>query len=456
MPKGEDSTANFAWDLGSRISEVVGDGVKRGLLSKKWQLFRKLTIDDFRYGPSGSGYKTKQSTATRQVWDPFEIHDFFVSHIEHLPEMKKLANSISERYDLQPVQAEYNTKALAMAIIGGTLEGMNRKWLNDLIVTFANDLAGSPKKWHVESHIEGIWLEPDKVELSDGTLLRKPTPEDFEREVLADIADIALPFETSCVPGAILECDFLATSDLQRDVRAEQEILALRLFDVGSVHSLITHYTPTSLFAFSFSASTQRGFAPSNQYIIDSERVPSLQDFVKGVRRIIPAGRFLLDFGPKDHMTVAIQRYSEALLKPDPPESRLTLAIMGLEALYLKSRERSELSLRLSQRVGKCLACFGFEPLRVFNDVMRSYEIRSTYVHGGFLENDKRSSVEKNLRRILNYLRVSIVIFLQMQNEEGKDAFIALLQHSMLEEKAQEKLNARLGNLEIQPPIHPQ
>ncbi|MEE9341951.1 MAG: hypothetical protein V3V21_09895 [Thermoplasmata archaeon] len=87
---------------------------------------------------------------------------------------------------------------------------------------------------------------------------------------------------------------------------------------------------------------------------------------------------------------------------------------------------------------------------------MRSYEIRSTYVHGGFLENDKRSSIEKNLRRILNYLRVSIVIFLQMQNEEGKDAFIALLQHSMLEEKAQEKLNDRLEDLEVQPPIHPQ
>jgi hypothetical protein len=454
MSKGEDSIANLVRDLGLNISKVAEESVRKGLLSRRWQLFRKLVVSDFRYGPSGSGYNTKQSTTARQVWDPFDIHDFYKSNIEKLLELEKLADSISRRYGTKPAQAGYKVKMLAMAILGRTLDGMKEKELNDLILAFSNDVSGGPTEWRVKSHIEGIWLEPERVELHESTVLRKPTPEDFERELPADIADVDLPHKASCVPGGILECDIRATSDLEREAWAKREMLALQLFDVGSIHPLITHYIPASFLAISFSTLTNIGYVATKKYLIGSERVSILQTFTREARRIIPLDEFLLDSVPKDYLTMAIQRYSEALLKPDPPESRLTLAIMGLEALYLKSEERSKLRRRLSQRTSTCLASFSFGPSQVADDVAEAYQTRSTYVHGGLLKESERPLIEKTLDRILNYLRVSIIIFLQIRKEEGKESFIDLLRESTGGKKGVSELNSRLENLKVQPPIH--
>lgn len=454
MSNGKDSIANLAWDLRSRISKVVIERMGKRLISRKTQLYRKLVVTDFRYGPRGSGFQTRDETVEKKVWDSFNIHDIYKTSIQPLPETENLTELISRKCGLQSSLAEYRVQSLALAMIRGTLEEMKDRGFNDLIVTFNNDLTGGPVRWHIKSHIEGVWLETENIELLDGTILRKPTPGDLEREVPFEVADIGLRQECVHVPGAILEFDLMSKSNVAPQTRVMREILALRLYDVGSIYSLVTHYDPHSFLTFSHSISHHRGYSATRKYTIDSERVAGLKDFMDKVGPIIPAENILQQALPQNHLTIALRRYSDALLKPDPPESRLTFAIMGLEALYLKSDERAELSLRLSQRTGMCLCAFNFRPLEVAKNVLRAYDTRSSYVHGGVLEASELPSIQKCLDQILDYLRVSLIVFLQMDEKENKERLLNVLHNSMLEAKSRDKLEDKLQNLSVQPPVH--
>jgi hypothetical protein len=112
-----------------------------------------------------------------------------------------------------------------------------------------------------------------------------------------------------------------------------------------------------------------------------------------------------------------------------------------LEALYLKSLERAELSHRLSQRAAMLLKQFELKPKKVYEDLDRAYQIRSTYSHGSFVNPEEHKDIPALTRRVLDYARLSLLAFIQFIGKVEKASLINKLENSMLEENALTSLN---------------
>ncbi len=110
---------------------------------------------------------------------------------------------------------------------------------------------------------------------------------------------------------------------------------------------------------------------------------------------------------------------------------------MGLEALYLQKKEEGTLTRRLGQRVGKIMSFFDKPPIKVKGIIGDAYEIRSAVVHGSKLKEESRQPI---LEDVIEYLQLSIITFLEMNEEKSKSDFLSLIDHSLLEKKAHEKL----------------
>jgi hypothetical protein len=147
-----------------------------------------------------------------------------------------------------------------------------------------------------------------------------------------------------------------------------------------------------------------------------------------------------------DFIGIAYHRY-EAALSEGLAEGRIALAINCLEALYLGGKE-GELAHRLSQRTAALLrqkiSDLGTD---IYDKTYAAYSIRSEFVHGAVESNKDR---KKNKRRsqtahdlsapILDYARVSLLIFLQLRKVKSKEEFLKLIDRSLLDETAHKEL----------------
>lgn len=96
-----------------------------------------------------------------------------------------------------------------------------------------------------------------------------------------------------------------------------------------------------------------------------------------------------------------------------------------MEALYLKKGE-AELSHRLQLRVGGLLRFSGFDeartPLDIREDVRTAYGIRSDFAHGSFIEEEKLKKSSDLARKVVDYARRSLLLFLQLKCLTDKDS----------------------------------
>ncbi|MEM0084928.1 MAG: HEPN domain-containing protein [Thermoproteota archaeon] len=138
------------------------------------------------------------------------------------------------------------------------------------------------------------------------------------------------------------------------------------------------------------------------------------------LRLLIPIVQSVIK--PLDHLSIALQRYNDSLFKTDPIEG-LTYTIMGLEALFLKSLEHEELEHRLAQRAAKCLSIIGYQQLEVYNIIKQSYDVRSEFIHGYLVSEEKRLDASKLCDKIVEFLRSSVIVFMQLKEKVEKRAF---------------------------------
>jgi Apea-like HEPN len=142
-----------------------------------------------------------------------------------------------------------------------------------------------------------------------------------------------------------------------------------------------------------------------------------------------------------DFIGIAYHRYETALTE-GLPEGSIALAINCLEALYLDGEE-GELAHRLSQRTAALLRQkLGDSGIDIYKKIKDAYTIRSKFVHGAV---ESKSASKRNTKRraahdlnapILNYARVSLLIFLQLRKVKGKTDFLKLIDSSLLDETA--------------------
>jgi len=435
-------------ELVEEMIRLCDEWKREGKLRKETKLYQKYKVKRFEYRENGEIQVSGSfPIIPKEEWN---ISDIFklIEHIKTLPYLEDciayIAREYTSHFSNPNAQAEFWVSEFLQKTILEYLNGNfdPRKDLVEYIVTFIHDLEGNPIEWEIKVWLEGIGMKVDEIEIEKGIIIRKPTVSDIEYEY-----PLGMPlFEQTLFhhPSAILEIRKREKLHPAIYPDLERIIIALQLYKVGSVSKTRIYWKPKSFLQFGGTSTPMRWWSTTYRYSLDVSDAEKLPQFVAKIKDKLPIEEKTGNLMATNHLGIAILRYQDAILKPEATENKIAYAVMGLEALYLKAKEE-ELSHRLAQRVAKLLSFREEKPIKIYNLVKEAYDIRSNFVHGSPLQNKKPQEVKKILDSIIEYLRKSIITFIQLQEE--KEKLLSLVDNALLEKQAEDKLQNLIGKL---------
>lgn len=298
--------------------------------------------------------------------------------------------------------------------------------------------------------LAGVLVASPGLEIHLGTtsvILRRPELSDLQPELdqhMAMLEGRELRHHT-VTAIATLEMNWSSPTASRTEVERLQSLL--RLFAVASARYLRVKEELTSPVNEDMGTLTVGPDEHSyERATIQSSDLPKLQSLAAAIWTRLPIGPVGLKEAEPTPVTTAFRRYSDALLRDGMIlERRFASAVMGLESLYLPAKQDGELSFRLRTSVGRVMEAFGFDGRSVEAEVAFCYGVRSAYVHGGHLSGKLRASGEKQfgdlpnlLRRLLNYLRISIIVLLVL--DVPKEELLGKVKDAMVSSKGSSDL----------------
>lgn len=438
-----DDLAEILIELTDKVYSITNQAKKNNKI-----VYSKISyiVDDFskfdydvKTGHIACSYSTKNIFEDEPDW--YHLSQFHEKNIESLSEFSKAQTILSEIKKVHENQAKFWLSNFTKSLMKKTIDGLSKTKLSMSTISFIREIEGVEITWYPEIWLEGLIVTDKEIQIKKNMILKQPTKDNMSRK---DSSQLSLGSSFRDFPSAILLLKIKAKSqnDIQKNI--SKKLTVLRLFKVGSILNLKTKMKSDSVTGLgggtSYSSSRLSTFI---SYSISKKDISTLKEFLEKIEPLIPSEDNSTD-SKIDHTVIAIQRYHDALLKPEIPESRLSFAIMCLEALYLKDHERQELEHRLGQRVSKLLGEFEFQSLEVYNKLKRSYEIRSSFVHGSPISMENREEANDLAHELLEFARLSIVIQLQLKKIMEKDQFLNLIDNSLLNQKATEKFQKLL------------
>jgi hypothetical protein len=223
-----------------------------------------------------------------------------------------------------------------------------------------------------------------------------------------------------------------------------------RLFKTGSVFTFGYRFKPYSVLGIFMGPSVfktaSRYSAWKNQimYTLDKEESFKLKIFIEKIQKLLK--EIISPHKEKlNHIIVSIEMYNNVFLNTRPYEGKdfnwenqVSYLSSSLEALFLTKSEEGTITRRLTQRIAILLKIFGFKPKNVVRHVKTAYKVRSAFNHGSAinLKNILKLSKCKNLKEFLivlvEYVRYSILIFLQLYKIIKKRDLLILIDNSLL------------------------
>ena len=422
-------------NLSDSVISEVEDAKKNEKLDIYQEIYFKHKISEFKYDKGITGFHTTSESITkeRSRWkNEFE----FEKKIETFKLFQDVVENIIKTYNVGESKAKSKVNNFVNKIANLSIDGINNEKVIEVVNLFISDLEENPILWQPVVWIDGIWMEIDSIDIRDNILLRKPEPNDLEFE--SHYENYSSP-ELRNWPSAILELEFREQYPRSVQNRINSIISVLRLFKLGSIENLRTQFNPHSIGGFlGGTISTINIMSDHYNYILTEEDSEHLIKFVTRIEPLIFSEILDKSDDEADYISIAYDRFCDALLKPIVSENILANAIMALEALYLKEMELSELNEKLSLRIAIALEPFGYQTLEVYNLVKKAYDIRSRFVHGSKVEPKKIGVLPE---KILDYCRVSIIMFLQLHNEFDKEKIINLFGKSLLDDSEKKKFH---------------
>jgi hypothetical protein len=431
--------------LALTAKKTIDAGISNGTIQPEEYEFRKWKVDRFQYTDKGITEPSAHvEYITESLWIKAtdKLQESIKESNEYSSALEKLTTTFGRDDMLSSNLEKFVGKIIHRCLYDPKFDNAD---IDACITTFLKDLRGEPVKCGANVELDGIVLQPERIDIADGVTLRQPKIEDLEKEYPAEIFMMRIQPH----PSAILNIEFLGRGPREIQRRVGHAIAILRLFKVGSVK-----YTSYRMYSDSITTfvggtlSSGAPFAALETYLNTLEDVPKLKRFWLKVSDSIPKSFYDADLAKADYTTIAYNRYSDALLQNGIFERRVANAIMGLEALYFKPEgEMQELAYRLRIRVSKLLTLLGYDPHEVKERVNDAYEIRSIFMHGGHLDYKKKRKLESKykdvkalLLSVLNYLRISIIVNLVILKE--KEEFIDLIDDSLVDRAKEELLTS--------------
>jgi len=421
------------------VKETIDNEKAKGTIQSEFMPVTQWKVTDFKYDDNGINAPRSGINIIKPTWRSSSIQIFQIIKIKdeytHLSNILEQTPKVAER---EILLNSFITRIILSYLDKAELSDTE---ISTQIDNFISELKDERVKSEATALLVGLILHPDEIEIAHGIKLRKPKKEDFEIE--SPIYDFHR-YNPIPDPTAFLNISIQTNSTISIQDEVTKMIAILRLFKCGSVK-----FTEFKMHSYIISGTLGSGdiSPPQEKYIIKNDDVDYLKKFYKNVSPILPLIFYRLDTGREDHLSIAYNRYSDALLQSGIIERRITNAIMGLEALYFKpSGEQQELIYRLSIRVAKVLGNFSFDPLKIRSTLKDAYVVRSIFSHGGHLDYTKKKKFNEKydgdinnlLIKILDILRISIIISMTIRSE--KDEFIDVIDHALIDPSSNQQL----------------
>ena len=420
----------------SRVKEEVEAERSKGIELVP-QHFIQWRVTEFKYGARGVTKVSRRGKRTTEHLP--SLHEIFFAvyqKIQSSDEYSSTVDSLLEhiggtRETVAHKLQEFLSVMISLFSANSTIPKSVR---SDLIKAFLKELEGKPVGYAATVHMNGVVILSPKIEFTvEKTLigLRRTYKKDLETKELIEIQGI---FPKSDSPDCILDISLLGNRIDEVQLRIRKAVTILRLFGVGSVHFSSYQLRTDSLIspegrgqARHFGGEEQRSL---EKYVIRKRNVERLEQYWRTLSKVLPEELYQFE-KVFSQVTIAYDRYSDALLSNGIFERRVANAVMGLEGLYLTESEIAELSYRLSIRISKVMSLQGHNPEIVRDIVKMAYGIRSSFVHGGALKAkqkqkiiDSYESQKHFIRLLLEYLRLSILIWVASKDRKGLPTLI--------------------------------
>ena len=445
VPKMNSKLLEILKKLALTVKKTIDEGISNGSLLPQDEPYFRWKVESFQYTDKGvTEHSARGEYFTKQSWFRaiIKLGESFKHCSEYASALKYLANVFGKSDRLS-----YNLDNFVKKLIHQHLYDLKTKEtdIDSVITTFLKDLREEPVETGTEVEVQGVILRPDKIKPSFGITLRQTKIKDLEREV--PVYGFMTRDFRRLTPSVIMDIKFLGRGPAEIHKRVEKAITILRLFKVGSVVWTTCRMRSESITDMvSGTLTSGRRTTALETYLVTEEDIQKLKNFWQTMSDSIPTSFFDMGVTKTDYLTIAYKRYSDSLLENGLIERRIANAVMGLEAVFLKTGEIQELPYRLGLRISKLFGSLEHNPHEIKRIINDSYKVRNLFAHGGQLGYKRKKRLEskykdvKNLLlSVLDYLRISIIITILSKKEKGE--FIDLIDDSLIDAKSEKQLN---------------
>ena len=443
---------NTLKQLAFRIKKEVDDSHSNGLIQPDEELYHRWKVDKFQYTEEGVTESPAHGEyITKKLWFRASIRiKELIKESDEYSSALKLLTKIVERKNKISRDLECFIRKLIFEYLDDSK--FSDADVDIFVTNFLKDIREEPLKYGAKVELDGIVILPARIQFKIGDtniILRQTRIEDLERE-LPIHGLLMSPYLPR--PSAILDIEFPGRQGNEIQMKISEAITILRLFKAASIR--YTSYRMRSESITDMMASgIVTGGRPGGVFQkgqITGEDVEKLKRFWQIMTRTLPVSFYEFGETRLDHTVIAYKRYCDALVRGGILERRIANAVMGLESLFLKGGETQELIYRLSIRIAKIFSLLKYDPYKVKEMVRDAYKVRSLFVHGDHLSykekrklNDKYGDIRSFLLRLLDYLRISIIIAIFIKKE--KEEFLDLIDDSLVGRDKDSQLNSLLN-----------
>jgi hypothetical protein len=240
--------------LAKYVREQVSEGRQSGTIVEVATPYVKASVTNFSYGDQGHiGMATSFEYVQKPEWHWRHQHTFAQQAIHASMAFRECIPSVAAENAIPggETQAEFQLSQFVGALMSKLVDTQSDKDLVDFLSVFIADLHGAPMNISVSAWLDGLWLATPSLTVS-GIQLRRPTATDFEYERVFDmqLAGLSDPWGLLMPPAiALFQVRGMAPFDAQKEVGAM--LNALRLYRLGSVHSMKYTVSPNRLLKIS-------------------------------------------------------------------------------------------------------------------------------------------------------------------------------------------------------------
>jgi hypothetical protein len=196
-------------------------------------------------------------------------------------------------------------------------------------------------------------------------------------------------------------------------MRIENLVKTFRLYKSGNVRNYF-HIIVPSTGGYMYTGYVKGGFL---NYHFSSSEIEDFLEFQEILTTLIPNE---LDKNNR-YIEIAI-RYFNFANERDSNEDKMVDYIIALEALYLNG-DHGEFTYRLAHRAASMLGSTFDKRRETFRNVRDAYDLRSQIVHGGS-DPKKRKITNEDVEKVNNYVRMSIVAYLNLNKTHNSQKLI--------------------------------